>query len=140
MLKIHQILNNKPYKYIVIKHSLSQYITEDIAMHAGMPVAISEYLRLKNDTLNFTVPGETYLINVSRMVAGMEQSGPENAILILKAVISEFSQSWKAYDALGETYLMKADTVLAIQSFRKSLELNPHNKNSKETLKILENR
>jgi CubicO group peptidase (beta-lactamase class C family) len=139
VLKLHQILNNRPYQDIRIRHSLSQYISEDIAMHAGIPAVISEYLRFKNDTLNFIIPGEAYFINASRVVAGMQQFGPEDAILILKTVTSEFPESWQAYDALGETYLMKADTILAIQSYRKSLELNPQNKNAAETLKVLEN-
>ncbi|MGB2981853.1 MAG: serine hydrolase, partial [Candidatus Zixiibacteriota bacterium] len=117
VLKIHQILNNKPYQDIRIRHSLSQYISEDIAMHAGIPAAIGEYLRFKNDTLNFIVPDEAYLIHAGRGVA--EQFGPEDAILIFKAVLSEYPESWKTYDALGETYIIKGDTISAIQSFRK---------------------
>ncbi|MGB2805091.1 MAG: serine hydrolase [Candidatus Zixiibacteriota bacterium] len=136
VLKIHQILNNKPYQDIRIRHSLSQYISEDIAMHAGIPAAIGEYLRFKNDTLNFIVPDEAYLIHAGRGVA--EQFGPEDAILIFKAVLSEYPESWKTYDALGETYIIKGDTISAIQSFRKSLELNPQNTNAIEMLKKLE--
>ena len=136
VLKIHQILNNKPYQDIRIKNSLSQYVSEDIAMHAGIPAAISEYLRFKNDTLHFIVPGEAWLVNAGRGVA--EQFGPEDAILIFKAVLSEYPESWQAYDALGETYIMKCDTTLAIQSLKKSLELNPQNTNAKKRLKKLE--
>jgi len=136
VLKIYQLLNNKPYEHIRIKHSLTQYIEEDIAMHAGIPAAIDEYFRLRNDTLNFIVPDGDYLIHAGRMVA--ERGDFDNAILIFQAVISERPESWKAYDALGETYIMKGDTILAIQSFRKSLELNPQDTNAKERLKKLE--
>lgn len=137
VLKIYQILNNKPYQHIRIKHSLAQYISEDIAMHAGIPAAVDEYSRFKNDTINFIVPDEGYLIYAGRGVA--ERGDPDSAIIIFKAVVSEFPESWQAYDALGEAYLMKADTTPAIRSFQKSLELNPRNTNTAEMLKILEN-
>jgi tetratricopeptide (TPR) repeat protein len=136
VLKIRQILNNEPYEDIHIRHSLSQYISEDIAMHAGIPAAISEYLRFKNDTLHFIVPGEAYLIHAGREVA--ERGDFDNAILIFQAILSEYPESWEAYDALGETYIQLGDTEQAIRSFKKSLELNPQNTNAKERLKELE--
>jgi len=136
VLKIYQLLNNKPYQHIRIKHSLTQYIAEDIAMHAGIPAAIDEYFRLKNDTLDFIVPDEDYLIYAGRGVA--ERGDFDNAILIFQALLSEFPESWQAYDALGETYIMKGDTKQAIQSFKKSVELNPQNTNAIEMLKKLE--
>jgi len=134
-LNIHQLFNNKPYSHIHIKHSLSQVIEEEVAMHAGIPAAIDEYFRLKDDTLNFIVPDKEYLFHASRMVA--ELGDFDNAILILQAALSEFPEYWKAYDALGETYIMKGDTILAIQNFEKSLELNPQNTKAKEMLEKL---
>lgn len=135
-LKIHHLLNNKPYAHIHIKHSLTQYIEEDIAMHAGIPAAIDEYFRLRNDTLDFIVPDGDYLIYAGRGVA--ERGDFDNAILISRAIISEFPEYWKAYDAFGETYIMKGDTISGIQNFKKSVELNPQNTNAKARLKKLE--
>jgi tetratricopeptide (TPR) repeat protein len=105
-------------------------------MHAGIPAAIDEYFLLKNDTLNFIVPDEDYLIHAGLLVA--ERGDFDNAILIFQAVVSEFPKCWKAYDALGETYIMKGDTISAIQNFKKSIELNSQNTNAKERLKKLE--
>ena len=136
VLKIHQLLNNKLYQHIRIKHTLSQYISEDIAMHAGIPAAVDEYLRFKNDTLNFIIPDEAYLIGHGRLFA--EQGDIENATLIFKTVISEFPESWQAYEGLGETYLKKGDTEQAIQNFKKSVELNSQNTIAIEMLKKLE--
>lgn len=136
VLKIHQLLNNKPYDHILIKNSLAQYLEEDVAMHAGIPAAIDEYFRFKNDTVNFIVPDQNYLVNVGRQVA--ERGDWDGAILILRAAISEFPEFWKAYDALGDTYIMKGDKIPAIQSFKKSLELNPQNTHALEILKKLE--
>lgn len=135
-LKIHQLLNDRPYAQVHIKHSLTQYVEEDIAMHAGIPAAIDEYFRLKDDTLNFIVPDVDYLIYAGRGVA--ERGDFDNAILIFQAVLSEYPESWKAYDALGETFIMKGDTISGIQNFKKSVELNPQNTDVKARLKKLE--
>ena len=136
VLKIHQLLNNKPYNHIRMKHSLTQYIEEDVAMHAGISAAIDEYRRFKNDTLNFIIPGKEYFINTSHQVA--EMGNLDWAVEILQAAITEFPEYWEAYDALGETYIKKGDTEQAIQSFKKSVELNPQNTNAIEMLEKLE--
>lgn len=135
-LKIYQLINNKPYEHILIKRGLAQYVEEEVAMHAGVEAAVGEYLRLKNDTLNFIVPNEEYLLQVGRQVA--ERGDWNDAIIIFQALISESPEFWEAYDALGETYIIKGDKILAIQSFKKSLELNPQNTHALEMLKKLE--
>jgi len=126
VLKIHQMLNNKPYDHILIKHSLSQYISEDVAMHAGIPAVIDEYWRFKNDTVNFIVPGPDWLIWAGRYVAE-EWDDADNAILVLQMAIKSFPDCWEAHDAMGETYIEKGDTARAIQCYRESLKLNPNN-------------
>jgi tetratricopeptide (TPR) repeat protein len=136
VLKIHQLLNNKPYEQIRIKHSLSQYISEDIAMHAGIPAAIEEYFRFKDDTARFIVPDQDYIMYHGRIMA--ELGDLDNAILLFQAAVTAFPDSWKAYDALGDVYRSKGDTEQAVQNFKKSLELNPGNRNAQKMLKKLE--
>jgi len=136
VLKISQLLSGRPFDHILIKHSLSQYISEDIAMHAGIPAAVGEYLRFKADTLNFIVPGEDYLIGHG--LAFAERGDLDNAILILETTRSEFPGSWQVHEALGKVYAMEGDTPAAIQSFKKSLELNPGNAGAAEAVKKLE--
>jgi CubicO group peptidase (beta-lactamase class C family) len=136
VLRIYQLLNNKPYEHIHIKYSLAQYVSEDIAMHAGIPAAIGEYLRLKSDTLNFIVPDEAYLIHAGRDVA--ERGDLASAVLILRTATDEFPQSWEAYDALGETYMMSGDAEGAARSLETSLQLNPRNTHAAELLRSLE--
>jgi CubicO group peptidase (beta-lactamase class C family) len=136
VLKIDQLLRGRPYDHIRIKNSLSQYLSEDIAMHAGIPAAIGEYLRFKGDTLNFIVPGADWMIDHALEFA--EQGDLENAFLILETTRSEFPGSWQTHEALGKVYVMKGDTLAAIQSFKRSLELNPENAGAAETLKKLE--
>jgi len=136
VLKIHQLLNNKPYEDILIKNSLSQYLSEDVAMHAGIPAAIDEYFRLKNDTRHFIVPGQDWMIRHGPRFA--ELGDYDDAILIFRAVLSEYPGSWEACNGLGETYLQKGDRQSAIQSFKRALELNPENAVARERLKELE--
>jgi hypothetical protein len=133
VLKIHQLLNNKPYDHIRIKHSLSQYVSEDVAMHAGIPAAMAEYLRFKDDTAHFVVPGQDWLIWAGRYVAE-EMGDLDNAILILQTTVSEFPESWEGFNALAETYLLRSDTVLALQSCRKSLDLNPDGEDARRMI------
>jgi CubicO group peptidase (beta-lactamase class C family)/ankyrin repeat protein len=135
VMKIHHLLDRKPSNHICFKHDLAQYISEEIAMHAGIPAAVDEYLRLVGDTERFIVPSPDYLIGHGRQIA--EMGDLESAILILQTAVSKFPQSWQAYDALGDAYRLKKDTEPAIQSFKKSLELNPQNTHAQEVLKKL---
>jgi len=60
------------------------------------------------------------------------------AIEIFKLNTDAFPDSWNAYDSLGEAYMEHGDKQLAIKNYRKSLELNPENKNALDRLKRLE--
>ncbi len=49
-----------------------------------------------------------------------------------------FPSSWNGYDSLGEAYMKAGQKQLAIESYKKSLELNPGDDEAKEKLKELE--
>ncbi len=135
-LKILRMMGNQPYSQIHIKHRLTQYIEEEIAMHAGIPATIAEYYRLKGDTANFIVPGQDWWIWAGRYVA--EEIGDlDNALLILQTAVSEFPESWEGYNTLAETYLLRGDTAMALQNCRRSLELNPENETAGKLLEQL---
>jgi len=133
VLKIHQLLNNNTYDHIRIKHSLSQYIEEDVATHACIPAAVDEYFRFKDDTVHFIVPGLDWLLWAGRYVA-QEMSDLDNSILLFQAAITVYPDSWQAYDALGDVYMAKEDKEQAVQNFKKSLELNPQNTDAEQML------
>jgi tetratricopeptide (TPR) repeat protein len=61
----------------------------------------------------------------------------EEAIAIFKLNVSEHPQAWNVYDSLGEAYMKKGEKELAIENYRKSLELNLNNENGKAMLKKL---
>ncbi len=61
----------------------------------------------------------------------------EEAVEVFKLNVSLFPESANAHDSLGEAYLTRGQTELAIQSYEKSLELNPDNANAASVLKRL---
>ena len=52
--------------------------------------------------------------------------------------VEMFPQGFNTYDSLGEAYMENGDKSLAIQNYKKSLELNPKNTGAVEKLKKLE--
>jgi len=61
----------------------------------------------------------------------------KEAIEIFKLNVTEYPKSWNVYDSLGEAYMKNGDKELAIENYKKSLELNPDNENGKMILKRL---
>jgi len=68
----------------------------------------------------------------------MEKNHLTEAIELLKLNVQVFQGSSNAYDSLGEAYMKAGQKQLAIDNYKKSLELNPENDNAKEKLKALE--
>ena len=60
------------------------------------------------------------------------------AIAVLKLNTVAFPKSGNAFDSLAEAYLDAGDEKSAIESYKKSLELDPQNDNAREVLKKLE--
>jgi CubicO group peptidase (beta-lactamase class C family) len=63
----------------------------------------------------------------------------KQAIDIFKWNTSLFPASYNTYDSLGEAYQANGQKELAIENFKRSLELNAQNKNAAERLKLLQN-
>jgi dienelactone hydrolase/predicted negative regulator of RcsB-dependent stress response len=68
----------------------------------------------------------------------MEENHLAEAIDVFKLDVQVFPSSWNGYDSLGEAYMKAGQTQLAIESYKKSLELNPGDDEAKEKLKELE--
>lgn len=68
----------------------------------------------------------------------MQMKRVKDAIEIFKLNVEMFPQVSNAYDSLGEAYMENGDKQLAIQNYKKSLELNPRNTGAVEKLKKLE--
>ena len=59
------------------------------------------------------------------------------AIAVFRLNVYLYPESTNAYDSLGEVYMVAGNTVLAIENYERSLELNASNDNAVEKLKEL---
>jgi tetratricopeptide (TPR) repeat protein len=64
----------------------------------------------------------------------------QESISFFRLNVFAFPRSANAYDSLGESYLEAGNQALAIENYRKSLELNPDNRNAEQVLKRLANK
>ncbi len=100
--------------------------------------AIEAYKKIKRETPNNNAVAEERLNSIGYSL--LEQKKIAAAIAVFKANVEMYPQSWNVYDSLGEAYLANGEKELAITNYKKSLELNPQNKNAVELLKKLEHR
>ncbi len=131
--KIAAILFGKPYKAPL--RDIAEAIFNTV-MERGVQAAITQYRELKaaqKDAYDFSEPqlnGLGYRL--------MQMKRVKDAIEILKLNVEMFPQGFNTYDSLGEAYMENGDKNLAIQNYKKSLELNPKNTGAVEKLKKLE--
>ena len=62
----------------------------------------------------------------------------DDAIEIFKLNVEMYSEAANPYDSLGEAYAVKGDKELALKNYRKSVELDPKNKNAVDAIAKLE--
>jgi tetratricopeptide (TPR) repeat protein len=67
----------------------------------------------------------------------MNRDKLSDAIEVFKLNVEMFPKSFNVYDSLGEAYMKAGNKKLAVKNYKKSLELNPQNKNAKEMLQTL---
>ena len=59
------------------------------------------------------------------------------AVVIFEMNTQRFPQSSNAWDSLAEAHMVGGRRELAIENYRKALELNPNNRNAADMLKKL---
>jgi CubicO group peptidase (beta-lactamase class C family) len=131
--KIAGILFGKPYKAPLRDIADTLF---DTIMEKDVQTAIKQYRDLKatqQDAYDF---GEQQLNGVGYRL--LQTKRVKDAIEIFKLNVEMFPQGFNTYDSLGEAYMVNGDKNLAIQNYKKSLELNPKNTGAVEALKKLE--
>lgn len=128
-----KILYNQPYDppKISIIETLEKTIAEK-----GIAAAVAQYRDLKAKqatTYDFAEP------ELNQLGYRLLRSGkPKEAIEIFKLNVEAYPQRFNTYDSLAEAYMAVNERELAIQNYKKAVELNPSNTNAIEVLKRLE--
>jgi tetratricopeptide (TPR) repeat protein len=98
--------------------------------------AVKQYRELKATRADAYDFSEPQLNTLGYQLLQMKRV--REAIEIFKLNVEMYPQGFNAYDSLGEAYMVDGQKELAIQNYRKSLELNPQNTGAVAALKKLE--
>lgn len=104
----------------------------------GIDAAVRQYREFKSsqpEKYNFNEPERT--LNVLGY-ALLHQRKVKEAIGVFKLNVELFPKSGNPYDSLGEAYMLTGEKELAIENYKKSLELDPQNSNAVAMLKKLQ--
>lgn len=102
----------------------------------GATRALAEYRELRKGRAAADVVDEARMNRLGyTLLYGLKRV--EDAIEVFKQNVEDYPRSSNAYDSLGEAYMVGGKKELAIESYRRSVELNPDNANGKEMLKKL---
>ncbi len=103
----------------------------------GIDAAVRQYRELKRTLpkkYNFNEPERALNVLGYGLI---RQRKMKEAIGVFKLNVEMFPKSANPYDSLGEAYLLTGDKELAIENYKKSLELEPQNSNAVDMLKKL---
>jgi len=114
---------------IQTKKSIKKVLEEHY--YDNIDAAIAYYSKLKNeDSKAYKFDDENELNNLGYQL--LNENRIDDAIKIFELLVSEFPNSSNSYDSLGEAYFTKGNAELALKNYKKSLELNPKNKNAEK--------
>jgi CubicO group peptidase (beta-lactamase class C family) len=117
------------------KRSLVHDLGETIVKR-GADSAVAQYHELKRSRPNDYDLNENPLNQLGYML--LQRDRNSDAIAIFKLNVEEYPKSGNVYDSLAEAYAKDGQKQLAIDNYRKALELDPKNQNAVNKLKELE--
>lgn len=103
---------------------------------SGIDSAVKAYRDFKRNNPGTFTELETNFLGYRLM----QQGNLPAAIEVFKLNVESYPKSFNVYDSLGEAYMNAGQNQLAIESYEKSLELNPANTNGTDMLKKLKAR
>lgn len=95
----------------------------------GIESAAEQYRQMKKDGADFS---ESALNTLGYQLLGIKKI--KAAIEVFKLNVEAHPESFNVHDSLGEAYMLNEDDSLAIESYKKSLELNPQNVNARQMM------
>ena len=108
----------------------------EIVRNQGVDAAIAKYKELKAANSPKYEFNENALNRLGYDL--LEKDRVSDAITILKLNAEEYPKSANVYDSLGEAYAKAGNKQFAIDSYKRSLELDPKNQSAIDHLKELE--
>lgn len=126
------ILHDQPYT--LPKLSIAELLYRTYRAH-GVAATVQRYRSLKQSADPAYDFSESELNELGYELLGENKT--QDAIEILKLNVEAFPSSWNVYDGLGEAFMKNGNKELAIENYKKSLELNPQNSNAEDMLKKL---
>jgi CubicO group peptidase (beta-lactamase class C family) len=101
----------------------------------GLEAAIARYRDLKSRERDVYDFGEPQLNTLGYYYLGRDEI--DTAIRIFQLNVEAYPEAFNTYDSLGEAYIEAGERELAIENYRKSLDLNPENENAMRMLERL---
>jgi CubicO group peptidase (beta-lactamase class C family) len=98
--------------------------------------AVAAYRRIRKEQPTNVAVSEQRLNTLGYELLRAQKLRESVAVFALNAEL--YPQSFNVYDSLADAYAESGEKELAIKNYRRSLELNPQNKNATERLKKLE--
>jgi tetratricopeptide (TPR) repeat protein len=111
-------------------------IPYELLMAGKIDEAIEAYRKIKKEKPANVVVEENRLNGLGYFL--LQEKRLAEAIAVFKLNVELYPRSSNVYDSLGEAYMTAGDKELAIQNYKKSLELDPKNKNAASNLKKLQ--
>ncbi|MFQ5485292.1 MAG: amidohydrolase family protein [Desulfobacterales bacterium] len=102
----------------------------------GVDTANEKYRQMKKESSKEYDFSEWELNMLGYQLLGTKKI--KEAIKIFQLNVEAYPNSANVYDSLGEAYMLNGDRELAIENYKKSLELNPKNQNAVTKLRELE--
>jgi CubicO group peptidase (beta-lactamase class C family) len=102
---------------------------------AGAAAVVEQYRKLR------AAPAAKYEFSVPQLNSMgyllLRRGDAAGALTLFELNAATFPGDWNVHDSLGEILLKTGDKTRAIASYRKSVELNPHNDNGRNVLREL---
>ena len=113
-------------------------IPKELLDESRIDEAINAYQRIFYENKNDSYLTENRLNMMGYQYIYKKMYDQAIAILVLNTEF--YPDSPNCYDSLGEAYMKSGNKELAIENYKKVLELNPENQNAKNKLKQLQNK
>ena len=130
---IGRILDGRPYA--MPRRSVAESLAAAVKAGTAGAALASRFRAMQADSAQFDVVESE--INRLGYYLLYQRRTPARAIDVFQLNVAAFPASANVYDSLAESFLLNGDTALAVSHYRRSLELDPNNRNAVDVLKSL---